>query len=328
MNKYTQFDRFARNLVMSKDVDPIYPFIGKGLFKVDKYYRDEVDPVWFTFIYVLFYSLESAILFCNRFPTSKSFKESSFRKLRESTFTHFGIERRGKQRQVDTMVRAIMDVIIPMCDQSDNRYLPEISRLTNKDLRLLIAGKYNHGVWSAFKIAEVLEKAFGYNNLKINDLGLEGRDPNSNDGPVAGLRHLFGESRKWTQYDFEGWDKFGHELAKSYKFDIGEIETCFCKWHKIRNGKYYIGHDIDELYALKSVVGGSGYLHQMFENAGFPKQKIVLTKVEGMDGVLKGKKNKFVACEFLDFVELGNKVHSIDLEQIVKRYKKEYGWNQ
>lgn len=325
MNKYEAFDKFSRALVMSKDVDPIYPFIGKGLFQIDKFYKEIVDPVWFTFIYVLFYNLETAILFCNRYPTSKHFNESSFRKLRDTTFNHFGIERRGKQRQVDTLVKSIKEVIIPMCDQSEERYLPPISKLDNQQLRLLIAGKYNHGVWSAFKIAEVLEKAFGYNNLKIKDLGLEGRDPNSNDGPVAGLRNLFGEDRKWNQYDFDGWNRFGLELAKAYKFDIGEIETCLCKWHKIRNGKYYIGHDIDELYSLKKVID-KNQLEEMFEAAGFPSQKITLCKSDKINGIVKSKKVFFKEQEEFHFMLLGNKVHPIDLETIVKKYKKEYQW--
>lgn len=327
MNKYKDFDRFARALVMSKDVDPVYPFIGSGLFSVSRHYRERVDPVWFTFIYVLFYSLESAINFCNQIPTSGDWDEKLFRKMREDELSHFGIERRGKQRQVDTLVKSVKEVIIPMCDTSESRYLPSISSLSNKNLRLLIAGKYNHGVWSAFKIAEVLEKAFGYTNLKINDLGLEGRDPNSNDGPVAGLRNLFGEDRKWTQYDFEGWDRFGHEIANSYKFDIGEIETCLCKWHKIRNGKYYIGHDIDEFYALResNIIDGK-HLQGIFENSGFPKSKIELAHSERMTGVVKSKKKLFSEKGIMNYSELGNKVPAIDLEQIVKRYIKEYKW--
>ena len=260
MNKklYTDFDIFTRALVNSRDVDPIYPVL-KNIIQTFQF-----EPEWFTFVYVAFYNIESAIRMCNYMKTTKQWDEGLFRKLRQQEITKFGHERRGTARNVDNQVRMFND-IVKFIEQIDNRKNPKMMLRnktyydTNHIFQEAIQSLPFHSVWSSFKIAEIFEKSLGYEQFKIKDLGITGKDTNSTDGTIAGLRLLFGSDFKYNTDWYEIWNKFGIDLSKAYNYDIGEIETCFCKFNKLYSGNYYIGHDIDEFFELKVLLGKSFY---------------------------------------------------------------------
>lgn len=123
-----------------------------------------------------------------------------------------------------------------------------------------------HGEWSSFKIAELFEKSLGYSNLAILDLGLDGKDPNKNDGPVGGLRWLYGRDHQYSKDIYPIWNRYGENLAKAWGVGMGEVETCFCKWHKMMTGKYWVGHDIAEFVELKKIMDPAVYRDIMGEN--------------------------------------------------------------
>lgn len=261
INMYKDFDIFSRALIASKDVDPIYPFI-KSLLDVNRNWM----PEWFCFAYVNMYSLESAIKFCRDIPSPVDWIEgdgaSHFIDMRESGFINkMGHERRGSQRAInnqymmfDTAATAILNNSLDLDSQLDFK-------------ASVTQNVHMYGPWATFKIAEVYEKALDIKSLKIPDLGINERDPNSNDGPIGGLRWLYGRDNVYDKSIFPTWNKFGENLAKSWNVDIGEVESSLCKWHKIVTGKYYIGHDIDELWELKEIVG-EGFEDIMMANFG------------------------------------------------------------
>ncbi|MBV8125202.1 MAG: hypothetical protein JO370_14145, partial [Paucibacter sp.] len=193
-------------------------------------------------------------------PSMKDWWAETFREMRNSGKLHkFGHERRGTARNV--LVQEIMfkDII-----QFIDTWMIEVLSKDNQHFRnRLQTNLSNHGGWASFKIAELFEKSLGYTQLAIPDLGLEGRDPNSTDGPVAGLRWLYGFDNHYDKDYFEVWNKFGANLAREWGVDIGEVETCLCKFHKLRTGKYYVGHDIDEFYDLSHVLDRKTYEQTM-----------------------------------------------------------------
>lgn len=275
MNMYKDFDKFSRALIATKDVDPLYPFI-KSLLKHNPDYQRE----WFVLVYVMFYSLESAIKFCNEMPTMDNWHEGVFRRLRNGWITKMGHERRGKQRTIDNqilMIKTFMEYL-----ESGDFQLIKLD--DNKVFRKRVETWPQHSGWASFKIAEVFEKALDHENLAVIGMGLEGRDPNSNDGPVGGLRWLYGREHEFDQSILNTWEDFGSNLHNAWGVDIGEVESCLCKWHKMMTGKYYIGHDIDELWELKDVVGWSQFSQIMAEN--FHHQ--FLTLRHGIDKKSKG----------------------------------------
>jgi len=255
MNTYKDFDLFTRALVNSRDVDPTYPVLNSIIKHFD------FEPEWFAFVYVGFYSIETAIKMCKIMPTKDDWKPVVFKQKRnDGLLTKFGHERRGTARNIDVQIKMFDEIVdfikgINMIQMGVVGDPPDLDN--NEEFRAAIATLPQHSTWACFKLAEVFEKALGYKHFQIKDLGIEGKDPNSSDGTVAGLRLLTGgKDLNFDKSWYSIWNKFGVELAKAYKYDVGEVETSFCKFNKMTEGKYYVGHDIDEFYELEHILGG------------------------------------------------------------------------
>ncbi len=280
---YEEFDRFSRALICSNDVDPTYPVV-RDIVNMYKF-----DPLWFAFVYVSFYNLSSAIKFCSRIPHPDFWNKnakSEFKVWRTNgTLKDFGHERRGTNRNLLNQIK-IYDAVKDLSEKlekADNEGHGNAMRNKvfgdNPTFRSYIQKTIPfHGGWASFKLAEIFEKSYCYKDLAIPDIGLKDRDPNSNDGPVGGLRWLYGRDHAFDKSIFPVWDRFAENLVEAYRavndedvvsapaIDIGVIETCFCKYHKIRSGNYYIGHDIHEFVELKHVMKESEYEEIMYNN--------------------------------------------------------------
>jgi hypothetical protein len=311
---YRDFDIFSRALIGSRDVDPTYIFI-KNLLRE----KNEIKPEWFAFCYVAFYSLETAYKMCEHMPTPKHWDSKLFEYLRKgngsnSNLTRFGHERRGTARNVNEQIK-MFDYISEFVECIDTRKNP--IRLVegktyfqdNNSFKQAVQNIPQHSVWAAFKLAEIFEKSLGYNQFAIPDLGLDGRDPNSTDGPVGGLRTLFGTEEQYDKSYFKIWNEFGFKLADAWKADIGEVETCFCKWYKFKSGKYYINHDIDELIELKHTLG-----KELFEQCVIDfDQNIFLNK----KGVEKDKKSLYKDTGVIYNSHYHSKIPKCDVVEIM-----------
>lgn len=258
MKIYKDFDTFSRALMTSQDVDPVYPFI-KSLLK-----KKDYEPEWFIFIYVMFYSLDSAIKFCDVMPCDYYFDVEKFKELRK-TVKHFGHERRGHCRNVNNQILMINEYLEYFVKKESIKFYRETHK-DNASFQDYVASMKFNGGWASFKTTELFEKALDYTQLAISDLGLDGRNPNSNDGPVGGLRWLFGRDIEYNKNYFDIWNDFGRNLSKAWGVDMGKVETCLCKWHKFYSGKYFIGHDIQEFVELEDTLGKKDYTDIMEEN--------------------------------------------------------------
>lgn len=256
---FKDFDVFSRALVVSKDVDPVYPVV-KDILKHNSHFQ----PEWFVFVYVAFYSLETAIEMCNRWPTMEDFNSKEFVSLRlAKELNKFGHERRGTCRNPVNQIELFKAAKDFISKDIDSKSLKDRD---NKHFREVLMKRPWHGNWASFKIAELFEKSLGWENLSIQDLGIDERDPNSNDGPVGGLRWLFGRENKYSSKWFPIWNRFGERVSEAYGWDIGKTETCLCKFHKIMSGKYFVGHDIQEFVDLKHVLLPETYSDIMSSN--------------------------------------------------------------
>lgn len=258
---FEDFELFGRALIASKDVDPTYPVV-KSIIREYNF-----EPAWFVFVYVSFYNLGSAIRVCQQIPTRHNWDRGVFAALRQD-YPHFGHERRGTSRNVDVMINHL-EATFELLYWIENLGRRVNVLHDNKSFRAYLETLPNVGNWASFKLAELFEKSLGYEALTIPDLGLEGRDPNSNDGPIGGLRWLTGRDYQYDKEFFEHWNEFGFALRDAWGVDIGEVETVFCKWHKFVTGKYFIGHDIQEFVDLREIMGDVTYDFIMFEDCGF-----------------------------------------------------------
>lgn len=254
-DKFDAFDVYSRAVISSNDEDPIYPFIKSTLKHFD------FEPEWFCFAYTTFYSLESAMKFCKCFPWRDDYNREEFLDMRVSgKINKMGHERRGHQRNPinqDLMFQGFIQAM-------NYKRLSFISQKTFKE-----SLKKNipfHGSWATFKVAEVFEKAIDYGSLSVPDLGIDDRDINSNDGPIGGLKQLYGVDIEYDKSIFKTWNNFGRNLSTAWDVDLGAVESAICKFNKICNGAYYVGHDIDELSEVREIWGKKIFNDIMSEN--------------------------------------------------------------
>ena len=213
---FKDFDVFSRALIASKDVDPTYPLVEDIVEEYD------FDPEWFVFCYVAFYSIETSIKMCLEMPTRESWDEDLFRHMRDKkVLSKFNHERRGSCRNVDNQVKLFEGAITFINEYTTYHNVITNDIIDNRKFRTLLEKTPFHGAWASFKIAELFEKSLGYEDLAIPDLGLEGRDPNKNDGPIGGIRWLYGRNNTYYKDYFPEFNRFGFNLAHDWGGGIG-----------------------------------------------------------------------------------------------------------
>lgn len=312
---YKDFDVYARALMGSNDVDPTYPVI-KSIVE-----KEGFDPYWFAFVYVGFYSLETAIKMCREMPTYEYWDSKIFAERRSSkVWAKFGHERRGTARNILTQINNFEAIkgFLEFLDWEDKKgaeieYGSEIwfdAFSDQASFRAALQTLPFHGGWASFKIAEIFEKAFGVEQFIIPDLGVVGRDPNSNDGPVGGLRWLYGRENEYDTSWYNIWDDLGSRLASAWGVDIGKVETCLCKFNKFVTGKYYIGHDIHEFHELEPILGRKAYRTIMQEHF---EPEIW----EDFHGVQKQWKVAYSAAGNILFSNFAKKYPEVDVLQLI-----------
>jgi len=250
---YIDFDLFTRIMIVSGDDDPTYPMI-KSVYELYDF-----EPHWFVFMYHAFYSIESAVKMCKIMPAKEYWNEVKFRKLREKNKFSFGYERRGL-RNVDNQVKHL-NAVVKFLDEIDDHLIDNLT------YRRGVENLPQNGGWASFKNAEIFEKALGYKQLEIPDLGIDHRDVNSDsDGPIPALRLLYGWENHYFNDIIPAWNRLGVALAEEYGVSVGKIETCLCKFIKPIKGQYFPGHDIYEFHSLKDVLGMENWETVMNDN--------------------------------------------------------------
>lgn len=277
MIAFDAFERYAHALVQSLDADPVYHLVPK-IVELEGF-----EAEWFVFVYVAFYSLESAIEFCRRFPTAASYRFQDHIEWVEAP-RRFGVERRGTSRVVHLMAEAFDAFACPGALEKLRATLPTLDQTSCRTAlsRLPLVGD-----WAAFKLTELFEKAMGLKNLAPTDMGLFGRDPNSTRGPQGGCRLLYTSdpNLKFPKSILSEWEALGVELAMRWGYDLGAVETCLCKWAKIIKGQYFIGHDIYEFTHLRRLWSLPVYSRLMLKSGFDPRfwaEKLDVPKLKRM----------------------------------------------
>lgn len=233
--------KFAKNLIASEDIDPLYPVL--------KHLQKDLDPeqkLWHSFLYVAWYNLPSA---------TAAFTEYSL--PNKQLLKHIdpkwptGIERRNNRGgkvvgHIDSYLK-----IIEVTKSQKKWYWEGLSRDKEPEdnwriLNERIQTLHGNGRWAAYKFCEVLRKV---NNLPIQapDMGHQ-----FSSGPREGLAMLFGEIPGQTSEVIDQLNAQGDVLIEKLQklgLDVGqeEVETVLCNFKSLMKGKYYTGHDIDEL---------------------------------------------------------------------------------
>lgn len=231
---------FASALIESQDVDPLYPV----LRELEKDMEPE-QALWFTFLYLTYYNLGSAIHAFRLRPVPGPLPA-------EARLLPCAIERRNlRGGKVAAHVESYLETVRWLGGGNQKQALqhnwhghtPEENYLLFWETAQLV---WNNGRWAAFKWGELLKKVHGW-NLAAPDMRME-----FCSGPKAGLEQLYqhpGASVK--QLNAYGADLRDRLSVKGVPVDDWEtLETVLCNYNSFAAGKYYVGHDIDELQAV------------------------------------------------------------------------------
>lgn len=227
---------FGRELIRSQDVDPLYPV----LKHLERNMNTE-DALWFTFLYMAHYNLGSAMRAFEVVPQPTVPLPQQFPRLEIAT------ERRNLR---GNKLRPHIEHYVALCEHAGTQQAFLQQRWGDNKFQRYEAfwntaqAVWQNGRWAAFKWAEILKKVHGW-GLAAPDMRME-----FCSGPKAGLMDLFDLDR---DPGVSALNEYGEALrfyASSNGLDVGDwetLETVLCNFHSLRNGNYYIGHDIDEL---------------------------------------------------------------------------------
>lgn len=206
---------FAQEFIRSGDIDPAYPVL-KSLY--NQMELTEEQRLWFTFLYVAYYNIASALLVFSIHPRPEPLRPFL-------AALPIQTERRGLRG--GKIMRHVADYV-------SNRDPGLYSTAELGSFRKLAEQVWGCGPWASFKWAEILKTVHRY------PFEFQAGDCITGSGPMKGLELLYGP---------------GASLAKSY-FDlqrrlgwipVEQVETALCDFHAMYQGKYYIGHDIDSM---------------------------------------------------------------------------------
>lgn len=243
---------FGLELRRSKDIDPVYPVL-KCLS--DHLEWSESDAIWACYVYLTYYNLASAYAALEIGSTPQNMSVALNDRDCVETLKRLptGIERRGLRGgnvipHIATAAYSFevhpysewFGVVAETFGDPKERF-----RIVTNEVQQMPG----NGRWAAFKWADLLKNVVGY-PIAAPDLMLD-----QATGPLDGIRYVFGNPTATPAYI----TKFGMDYtvrerlvlaamdAGERPFDWEETETVLCNYHSLAKGRYYIGHDIDEM---------------------------------------------------------------------------------
>lgn len=244
------FARFARAMLRSRDIDPLYPVLRHMIAMMNR-----EQQFWFTFLYVAWYNLPSGytVFLQHHTPLEPPQEPKPHTVYRQSPLAIYptGIERRAHRGG------KVLDHIWSYCDVVRKQYGRKQTAFYTDGLgddpienwRLLterLQTLWGNGRWAAYKHCEIL--------MKVHDLPLAAPDMGNqfSSGPREGLAFFYDVPEGQDAATIRLLDRMGLHLQRLLRREYGvdlaieELETILCNWKSLKKGKYYVGHDIDE----------------------------------------------------------------------------------
>lgn len=237
---------FADHLYHSTDIDPLYPFLKELYLRLHDYFPvwDEERSLWFTIIYVAYYNVASAF-FAERVGWNDV----------RASLQPIAVERRGLRGGGKLLkhLHSWSEILSMQFDikgyleggfTSDPEYNYEV-------LWQRIQEPWGNGRWAAFKMLDILRHTHDF-NIAAPDMRME-----FCSGPKEGLIYLYElpKTAKVPALNSSGNKLRALLAAQGLNLDYEELETVLCNYHAMTQGRYYVGHDIDE---LEEVINKSG----------------------------------------------------------------------
>lgn len=293
--------KFAKHLKRSEDIDPIYPVL-RELHSMHG--LSEEEALWHSFLYVAWYNLpvSHAVFALASEPRSKLAYKGRITKFAKTWPT--GIERRSNRGG------KVFQHIEAFCQVTDHTSLAEWFRngfieaptLAKREANWRMINErlqavWGNGRWAAYKHCEVLRR--------VHDFPVEAPDMGHrfSSGPRKGLATLYGELEGQGEAVIAVLDAQGRHLQErlyhmGLGLDVEELETVLCNWKSLLGGKYYVGHDIDEMQEQIEVASERGLLddrlrEELYEARRRALPRHYLGEENGWEGVQKKRMISF-----------------------------------
>lgn len=249
---WDDFVAFSRAQLACQDVDPAYPVLRKLQEEMS-----HEQALWHSILYVAYYNIASA---------QEAFAWVNWPGIVPDDISTLptGIERRGLRggaalnrhlASVAQLVEKYGGSLQGWLDPWLNGDRPVTMKQRQAAYRIIRDDKlrepWGNGRWAAYKTAEILEK--------VNGLPLTATDMGNDDssGPRRGLELLYGKLPGNSAAVIAQLDEWGEQVQARLNAEPGipipvtidEIETLLCDFHALAAGHYYVGHDIDQMYA-------------------------------------------------------------------------------
>ena len=240
---FDDFCRFASAQVSSGDIDPVYPVL-KAHY--DKLGLDAEVAIWRTFLYVTYYSLGSAEIVWKLLPVpAHAPQETAF-------ILPTGIERRGFRgnmlpvkhinefyeitRRAGGIMAWLKSAIGKGGEAGWSRVRAQLKEIPQA------------GDWASYKWADLLKHVHGF-PITASDIGVGGNGKNA--GPVPGMVQLTGMDWRKAANDVSAqrqllWEANVNDANLN---GLDQLETALCDFNSLTHGRYYVGHDIDDMQA-------------------------------------------------------------------------------
>jgi hypothetical protein len=236
---------FAREHVASRDIDPVYP-VARYLQRT--FGRERA--LWHSLVYVAYYNIASC--------------ETAFDALSNWLWADVPVNEAllklptGTERRNLRTAQRMMVHLSSLAECSElggfDRWLREgLGPDAYANWNLLderLQTPWGNGRWASYKTREVL--------WKVNDFPLAAPDTGmaNSSGPRDGLAVIFPQSAEWTGNDpntigqleaLAWWLRDELQVRWEVNLPIEELETVLCDYHALVEGRYYVGHDIDQM---------------------------------------------------------------------------------
>lgn len=279
---FDHFLRFAKAQLESGDIDPTYPVL--RIAYRDRGYSPE-RALWYTLLYVTWYSLGSAEKAFSTYPDVPSSIDGPL-------ILPTGTERRSfrgndlarehlnallqRARTHGSLVQWVEAAIGPGGHVGWDRVRAEFQSV-----------RYA-GPWSSYKLADLLAHVHGY-PITASDLGVGGASESA--GPIPGMVKLTGHPWKVCASDRAlQADLLRRSIERGVPFSgLDQLETSLCDFNSLCKGRYYVGHDIDQ--QMEHLRGAPADFWAARSEA-FPRQ--YLGERGGWYGVRKHLKDRFL----------------------------------
>jgi hypothetical protein len=269
--RYGQFHGYA---VSTGDVDPVYPVL-KEVAREQNWPGGVVMKA--IFAHVAYYDLGSALT-----------------ALRSKTFDQMpadlpcATERRG--HRMASKLRAHLDHLHRLASANNGLdkwlweyVLPGRPVESWETISRMVMRVTGNGRWAAYKTTEMIKEVAGW-PLEAPDMGHA-----YSTGPRRGLELLYPELRRVADSNdrvtIALLDRVSANLAAEMRAPLEQCETTLCDFHSLVKGRYYVGHDIDQMQTQLLRAGGGPLINA----AGRARARVLppayLGEVNGWSGI-------------------------------------------